>query len=103
MWSPLLGAIGLLGALILYLYILRQAPGTELMVELSSRIYEGAMAYLRRQYTVLAAFVIVVAALLWLAIGREAALASVTGARTARRPRSAGLPAAPQARVRAGR
>ncbi len=100
MWSPLLGAIGLLGALILYLYIRRQAPGTELMVELSSRIYEGAMAYLRRQYTVLAVFVIVVAALLWLAIGRETALAYVTGALSSTLAGFFGMTAATRANVR---
>ncbi|HEX7121952.1 MAG TPA: sodium/proton-translocating pyrophosphatase, partial [Gemmatimonadaceae bacterium] len=36
-------------------------PGNERMVELMDAIREGAMAFLRRQYTVLAVFVVVVA------------------------------------------
>ena len=40
-------------------------PGNERMVELMAAIREGAMAFLRRQYTVLAGFVVVVALLIF--------------------------------------
>ena len=40
-------------------------PGNERMVELMGAIREGAMAFLRRQYTVLAGFVLVVALLIF--------------------------------------
>ncbi|HEX7067701.1 MAG TPA: sodium/proton-translocating pyrophosphatase, partial [Candidatus Limnocylindria bacterium] len=40
-------------------------PGNARMVELMDAIREGAMAFLRRQYTVLAVFVVVVAALIF--------------------------------------
>jgi len=40
-------------------------PGNERMVELMGAIREGAMAFLRRQYTVLAGFVVVVALLIF--------------------------------------
>jgi Na+/H+-translocating membrane pyrophosphatase len=55
----------------LYLYVSKQSSGNELMGELASRIQEGAMAFLRREYSVLAVFVLVVAVLLFLAIGSE--------------------------------
>ena len=65
--APVLGVVGLVGALTIYLYIVRQSTGTELMTELAGRIQEGAMAFLKREYSVLAVFVIVVAVLLFFA------------------------------------
>ena len=73
-------ALGLIGALTLYLYIGRQSSGTDVMREIADRIHEGAMAFLRREYSGLAIFVIVVAGLLWWAIGRDTSLAYLTGA-----------------------
>jgi K(+)-stimulated pyrophosphate-energized sodium pump len=79
-WSPLAGLLGLLGALALYMYIRRQSSGTDLMVELADRIHEGAMAFLRREYSVLGVFVVIVAVLLYFAIGTQTSLAYLTGA-----------------------
>ncbi len=45
-------------------WIYKQDPGTEEMVNISSYIREGAMAFLKREYTVLSGFVVVVAILL---------------------------------------
>ena len=45
-------------------WINKQEPGTERMQEIGAAVREGAMAFLRREYKVLAIFVIVVAALL---------------------------------------
>ena len=42
-------------------WVTRQDPGTEEMVELSQAIREGAMAFLAREYKVLAIFVVIVA------------------------------------------
>src|SRR5690606_22064839 len=99
-WSPLLGLIGLVGALVLYLYIAKQPTGTELMRELSDRIHEGAMAFLRREYTVLFVFLIIVAALLYLAVGGATALAYVTGALSSILAGFFGMTAATRANVR---
>ncbi len=46
-------------------WIYRQDPGTERMQEIGAAVREGAMAFLSREYKVLAVFVAVVAALLW--------------------------------------
>jgi K(+)-stimulated pyrophosphate-energized sodium pump len=84
--APLLGLVGLLAAFGLYAYVIRQGSGTETMVEIAARIREGAMTFLRREYMVLGIFVVVVAALLWLAIDRTeggaplTAVAYLTGA-----------------------
>ena len=82
-WSPLLGLLGLAGALVLYMYINRQSAGTDVMTELAARIHEGAMAFLRREYSVLAGFVLVVAVLLYFAIDRRMGGAPLTSIRPA--------------------
>lgn len=100
MWSPILGLLGLLGALVLYLYVSRQSAGTEAMRELADRIHEGAMAFLKREYTVLTVFLLIVAALLWLALGSLTAIAYVTGALSSILAGFFGMTAATRANVR---
>jgi K(+)-stimulated pyrophosphate-energized sodium pump len=99
-WSPIFGVIGLLGALILYLYIIRQSAGTDVMIDIAARIQEGAMAFLRREYSVLAVFVVVVAGLLWWAIGMHTSFAYVTGALSSVLAGFFGMTAATKANVR---
>ncbi|MBL7033703.1 MAG: sodium/proton-translocating pyrophosphatase, partial [Candidatus Delongbacteria bacterium] len=59
-----LGVLSLLFAWYRSTWILKQDPGTERMIEIGRAIREGAMAFLSREYRVLAIFVIIVAALL---------------------------------------
>jgi K(+)-stimulated pyrophosphate-energized sodium pump len=61
---PAAGALALLFAFIKASWIDRQDAGTERMKEIAGYIQEGAMAFLRREYKVLALFVVVVAVLL---------------------------------------
>jgi len=70
-----LGVVGLLVSLFIYLYIRRQSPGNQVMRELAEQIETGAMAFLRREYSVLAVFIVIVALLLWWAIGGMTATA----------------------------
>ncbi len=64
---PILGIIALLFAYYKASWVNRQDPGTEKMIEISGHVREGAMAFLKREYRVLAYFVLVVAILLALA------------------------------------
>jgi K(+)-stimulated pyrophosphate-energized sodium pump len=99
-WSPLAGLLGLLGALGLYLYVRRQSSGTDLMRELADRIHEGSMAFLRREYSVLAVFVVIVAGLLYWAIGTFTSLAYLSGALSSVLAGFFGMTAATKANVR---
>ncbi|MGH7463964.1 MAG: sodium/proton-translocating pyrophosphatase, partial [Longimicrobiales bacterium] len=99
-WSPIVGGVGLLGALALYVYNNRQSTGTDVMVEIAGRIHEGAMAFLRREYSVLAVFVIIVTGLLWVAIGMQTSLAYITGALSSVLAGFFGMSAATRANVR---
>jgi K(+)-stimulated pyrophosphate-energized sodium pump len=58
------GVLALLFAFSRSLWINKQDAGTEVMVKIAGHIREGAMAFLGREYKVLAIFVVVVAALL---------------------------------------
>jgi K(+)-stimulated pyrophosphate-energized sodium pump len=99
-WSPLAGLLGLLAALGLYLYVRRQPSGTAVMQDLEAQIHAGAMAFLRREYSVLAVFLLVVAGLLWVAISQLTALAYITGALSSMAAGFFGMTAATRANVR---
>jgi K(+)-stimulated pyrophosphate-energized sodium pump len=75
-----LGLIGLAFAWALYAYVTAQPEGSDLMRDLSRQIQEGAGTFLRREYTVLIPFVLLVAAALWFLVGDRTAVAFVLGA-----------------------
>jgi K(+)-stimulated pyrophosphate-energized sodium pump len=64
---PLAGALALVFAAVRSSWIRKQDPGTPEMTVIAGHIREGAMAFLAREYRVLAIFVVVVAAVLALA------------------------------------
>ena len=99
-WSWLAGAAGLLAALVVYRYMVAQPGGDSVMTDLAEQIHDGAMAFLRREYTVLGIFVLVVAVLLFLAIGQASALAYVAGAASSVLAGFFGMKAATRANVR---
>ena len=65
--TPAFGALALLFALNRARFVGRHAPGTARMVEIAVAIRQGANAFLRREYSVLAVFAVVVAAVLFVA------------------------------------
>ena len=99
-WSWTVGAVGLAAALGVYRYVVAQPSGSDAMAGLAEQIHDGAMAFLRREYMVLGAFVAVVAALLWLAIGPQSACAYVFGAFSSVTAGFFGMKAATRANVR---
>lgn len=78
--APFMGLGGLLCSLLLYFYIKKSPAGTPEMVEISEAIHEGAMAFLKREYTILAGFIVIVFALLFAFVGAHTAYAFVSGA-----------------------
>jgi len=63
---PVIGALALQYALIKSSWVNKQDGGTDRMKEIGGHIRDGAMAFLAREYAVLAVFVVVVAVLLGL-------------------------------------
>ena len=99
-YAPWLGILGLAIAALIYRSIVRQSPGTPAMVALSDLIHDGAMAFLRREYSALAPFLAVVAALLMMAIGWRSAVAYLAGGTCSILAGLAGMQAATRANVR---
>jgi K(+)-stimulated pyrophosphate-energized sodium pump len=66
-WTPVFGVAALLFAWYKASYVARQDAGTERMKEIAGFIKVGAMAFLRREYSVLAVFAIAVTVLLVIA------------------------------------
>ncbi|OGC25050.1 sodium-translocating pyrophosphatase [candidate division WOR-1 bacterium RIFOXYC2_FULL_37_10] len=58
--APVVGVLGVLYSLFILWLIVRENPGTAKMQEISKAIYDGSMAYLKRQYTSIAIFMVVV-------------------------------------------
>jgi K(+)-stimulated pyrophosphate-energized sodium pump len=78
-YIPILGGLGLLAALAMYMYLKRQPVGTPRMREISGLIESGAMAFLRREYMVLAPVIVAVAVLLAWKVGLGIGIAFVFG------------------------
>jgi K(+)-stimulated pyrophosphate-energized sodium pump len=74
------GVLGLVLALGIYRYVVAQPPGSGAMIEIAEQIHLGAMVFLRKEYTILAGFIVVVAILLAIAIHPLTAAAFATGA-----------------------
>ena len=79
-FAPIIGLSGLVCALIVFILNDRRSPGNKTMQELSQSIHDGAMAFLKREYSILLVFVIAVAALIAWQLNRETALCFITGA-----------------------
>jgi len=62
--APISALLSILVGTYLYYYVNKQSSGTKRMQEISTAIREGANAFLRREYTILAIFVLVVATLI---------------------------------------
>ena len=102
-WLPLAPTLGLLGLLMafgVYRYVVAQPTGSGLMVEISDSIQTGAMAFLKKEYSILVWFIVVVAILLTIAIGKFTALAFVSGAVCSMLAGFIGMKAATKANVR---
>jgi K(+)-stimulated pyrophosphate-energized sodium pump len=78
--APFLGILGLIIAYLIYLYVKKQPNGSPLMQELEEMIHDGAMAFLKKEYSVLIIFIIIVFLLLGFGISWYTAIAFATGA-----------------------
>ena len=64
-WIPVtLGILGLISAWIIFGLVKRYPEGEGKVVEISAEIHKGAMVFMRREYTILVVFVVVVAILI---------------------------------------
>jgi len=95
-----IGAVGVLYALLTYFLIKRAPAGSERMREIAQAIRSGAMVFLRREYQMVAVFVVIVFAVLWWGLGWQTAVAYVGGALCSMLAGFVGMRAATHANVR---
>jgi K(+)-stimulated pyrophosphate-energized sodium pump len=98
--APFLAAGGLLLAAFIYIYVKGQPEGSEKMREISGLIHDGAMLYLKWQYSILSIFIVIVAVLLGVFISPYTAIAYVSGAISSMLAGFFGMKAATKANVR---
>jgi K(+)-stimulated pyrophosphate-energized sodium pump len=95
-----LGVVGVLFVILQMRKVLAFDTGTDKMREIAAAIQEGAAAFLRREYTMLAGFVAVVAVVIFFAIGWQTALSFIVGAITSAAAGYLGMYVAVRANVR---
>mgnify|MGYP001395009449 CR=1 FL=1 len=100
MWAPVLGVVGFVIAIVLYNIVKTQPVGNERMREISDDIHAGAMAFLGREYRVLAIFIGLVFLLILVGMNYQTALAFVGGAACSMTCGFIGMKAATRANVR---
>ena len=76
----LLGGVGLIVASFLYRTVKKYPAGEGKVVEIGEAIHLGAMVFMRREYTILAVFVAVVAVILAFSLGLPTTIAFLVGA-----------------------
>ena len=77
---PLLGFVGLLVALGLYIIVNRFPEGDENVKKIGDQIHLGAMTFMKTEYLYLTIFAVVVIVLVWISLGQDTALAVLAGA-----------------------
>lgn len=78
--APIAGLAALLFACYLFYSVQQESPGNERMQSLSQAIFEGAMAYLNRQYKTLIPFTVILFAILFFVGGYKLAVSFIVGA-----------------------
>jgi len=79
-YSFILGLLGLMFAVSLYFLVKRYPRGTEIMNEIAEAVHSGAMTFLKREYSYISIFVIILFAVLWKLFSIYTSLAFLTGA-----------------------
>ncbi|MFB0566870.1 MAG: sodium-translocating pyrophosphatase [Candidatus Aminicenantaceae bacterium] len=79
-YSFIFGIFGLFFALFLYFLIKRYPKGTKIMEEISEAVHSGAMIFLRREYSYISIFIVILFLILWKFFSIYTSLAFFTGA-----------------------
>jgi len=97
---PIIGLIGLAFAGLTYFQLKRIGISNKRMQEIAEAIHSGAMVFLRREYSILVVFIVLVFVMLFVGISQWTALAFLTGAASSMLAGFFGLKAATSANVR---
>lgn len=99
-YSPYIGLAGFMFALATYAWIIKQPAGNARMTEIAGLIESGSMTFLRKEYTILLGFLVVVAILLGVYLSKDTAICYLVGAFSSMLCGFVGMKAATKANVR---
>lgn len=99
-YGPFIGLAGFLFSLATYFWLIKQPAGNARMQEISGMIEKGSMAFLKKEYSILLAFLAVVTLLISFYLGTPTAIAYLTGAFASMVCGFIGMKAATKANVR---
>lgn len=94
------GIIGLIAAFIVYQRVKRYPVGIEKVADIGEQIHRGAMVFIRREYSLLAWFCLVLIVVLWYFLGYKTALSFIAGALASAAAGFIGMSTATRANVR---
>jgi len=97
---PILGAVGLVIAFIIYAMVKKHPAGEGKVVEIGDQIHLGAMVFMKREYTMLALFAAVLIVLLFISLGWQTSVAFIVGALSSATAGYIGMYTATKANVR---
>ena len=99
-YSPIIGLTGFVFAIATYYWVLKQPAGHEKMTHISGLIESGSMTFLKKEYSILIIFLVVVACLLAARLGTSTAICYLVGAAISMLCGFIGMKAATKANVR---
>ncbi|MDQ6996220.1 MAG: sodium-translocating pyrophosphatase [Mariprofundus sp.] len=100
MIPAIFGVIGLIIAFALYQTVKKYPPGQGKVIEIGEAIHLGAMVFMKREYTILAGFIVVVAILLAFSLGMNTTISFLVGSISSAMAGYFGMFAATKANVR---
>ncbi len=99
-YSFIIGFLGLAFAIVLYFLIKKYPKGTQIMNEIAEAVHSGAMVFLKREYSYITIFVVVLFILLWKFLSVYTSLAFFSGASCSMLAGFIGLKASTRSAVR---
>ncbi|MDA8605342.1 sodium-translocating pyrophosphatase [Gammaproteobacteria bacterium] len=97
---PILGVVGMIAALVVYLLVMKYPDGEDKVKKIGDQIHKGALAFMKTEYKYLLIFIAVLVVLVWFALGIHSAIAVITGAACSSLAGFIGMYAATKANVR---
>jgi K(+)-stimulated pyrophosphate-energized sodium pump len=97
---PILGVIGMIAALVVYLLVMQYPDGDDKVKKIGDQIHKGALTFMKTEYKYLLIFIAVLVLLVWFALGMHSAIAVITGAACSSLAGFIGMYAATKANVR---
>ena len=98
---PWVGVAGMIFALITYFDIKRKPPGSDLMQKIAEKIHHGAFVFIKREYQIIAIFIVILFVVLTFTLSVQTALAFLSGAICSMLAGILGMEAATRSSVRA--